>query len=360
MTAGAVFIGSGSHAAPTASQGVPAALERRVRLAFLPTPLARLDRLAEHLGRPAGSILIKRDDLTGFPAGGNKIRKLEYVCREAIDSGCDTIVTGGAAQSNHGRQTAAACAQLGLKCVLVLADHKPARLSGNTILAALCGAELRWIGPEPDLESAIRAEADELRRSGVRAYSTPIGASVPVGALGYVRCALELREQDDSFDLVALGSGSGGTQSGLAVGLGTHDRVLGLALGDAQYISARVEKLALQTAELIGRPRPAGACRLFGDRLTTVHRPPSDETLQAILLLGRLEGVALDPVYTGPAMAGLIAACRNGAIARTEKVVFIHTGGVPGLLADPVLDWIGPHAAAGAASGDEPRNAAPA
>jgi D-cysteine desulfhydrase family pyridoxal phosphate-dependent enzyme len=323
----------------TSPQGAAAALERRVSLAQLPTPLHPLDRLARHLGRASGSILAKRDDLTGLAGGGNKTRKLEYLLQDALDQGCDVVVTGAGVQSNHCRQTAAGAAAVGLRCVLVLGGARPERPSGNLVLDEVCGAEIRFAPAAQDLEAEIQSVCDELRLEGARPYALPVGGSVALGALGYVRAGLELKEQHDSFDVVVLGTGSCGTQGGLAAGLGGHERIRGIRIGERQDIRSRVERIAREAAALAGLPEPTGSCILDEGQLGAGYAHPTEAGWEAIKLVGSLEGVILDPVYTGKAMAGLIDGCRSGAIARDQQVVFLHTGGMPGLLAERYLAW---------------------
>lgn len=327
---------------------------RRVRLAALPTPLEPLDRLGHHLGRPPGTLWVKRDDLTGLGGGGNKARKLEYLCADALERGCDTLVTGGGVQSNHVRMTAAAANRLGLACTIVVAGHRPDVPSGNLFLDELMGPEIVWFGGEGDLEyeameEAIIAAADRLRSAGRRPYAMPIGGASPIGALGYVAAAAELRGQAPDLDLVVVADGSGGTHAGLAAGLGRHDLVLGVDVGARHDLDAYVPARAAEVAALAGLPAPAGA-ESFGapgatgpvdhDRAGPGYGTPGEDTREAVLLAARLEGLVLDPVYTGKAMAGLVAACREGRVGPDARVVFLHTGGMPALLASPYARWL--------------------
>jgi D-cysteine desulfhydrase family pyridoxal phosphate-dependent enzyme len=319
-----------------------AVLDRRLPLAHLPTPLVALDRLGAALGMPAGHLCAKLDDATGLAAGGNKVRKLEYLCAEARAQGCDTLVTGGGAQSNHARLTAAAARRLGLECTLVLGGQPPATPVGNLILDQLLGAELRWVEAYEygAVEAAIAAAADDLAAHGRRPYRVPIGGSTPLGALGYVRCAIELLAQAPHTELVVVASGSGGTQAGLAAGLGDHRRVLGIDVGARPGLAAHVQDLAARTAALAELPSPAGEAQLDATQIGAGYAAQTDACRAAITTAARLEGLVLDPVYTGKAMAGLIAARRDNRIAAETRIVFVHTGGLPALFTPSAVAWL--------------------
>lgn len=322
----------------------------RVTLSHLPTPVEPMDGLARVLGVPAGRLVVKRDDATGLALGGNKVRKLEYLCADALARGARQLVTGGGPQSNHCRQTAAAAAKLGLGCTVLLLGRPSAAFSGNLVLDSLFGAEIRWVDAEVQdyiwrLDDDISAEADRLTAAGTPAYPIVVGGSVPLGALGYVRAARELQAQVPDLARVFCPSGSVGTHAGLAVGLGDHNLVQGveLAADDRQWRLDRIESLAAETAALAGLPIPRGRPQVAESGGTEAH---AEATLEAILLAARTEGLVLDPIYTGKTMAGLIAACRQGALPEEGKVVFLHTGGAPGLLASDHAQWIA-HASAG-------------
>ena len=333
------------------------ALQRRVPLANLPTPLEPLDRLGRHLGKPPGTLWVKRDDVTGLGGGGNKARKLEYLCAEALAQGCDTLVTGGGVQSNHVRMTAAAANRLGLACTIVVAGERPVVPSGNILLDELLGPEIVWFGGAGDLEyeameQAIVDTADRLTARGRRPYAMPIGGASTVGALGYVNAASELRADLPKVglpkvDLVVVADGSGGTHAGLAAGLGRHDLVLGVDVGARDDLDTYVPARAADAAALAGLDPPTGIER-FGtpggpvdhDRAGPGYGMPDEATREAVLLAARLEGLILDPVYTGKAMAGLVAACRDGRVAPPANVVFLHTGGMPALFANPYAGWL--------------------
>jgi L-cysteate sulfo-lyase len=314
----------------------PAAGAERVRLAHLPTPLEPLERLSRELGGPR--IWVKRDDLTGLAGGGNKTRKLEFLLGEALDQGADTVMTAGAVQSNHARQTAAACARLGVACELFLVEGAPGRgdsygRSGN--------AKVRILPGSSNAETVMEERAEALRGEGRRPYVIPVGGSNAVGALGYVECACELSAQAHGMSLVidALihASASHGTQAGLVVGLavaGAEARLLGVGVsGSAQQARANVERIAAATCESLGSPPRYAEIEVDDRFVGEGYGIPTPEGLAAIQLLARLEGLLLDPVYTGKAMAGLVAMIREGRFSDKQNVVFLHTGGWPALFA---------------------------
>jgi D-cysteine desulfhydrase len=315
-----------------------AALDHRVRLASLPTPLDRADRLAAALDMDPGALWVKRDDLTGLAGGGNKVRKLEYLCAEAVALDADVLVTGAGTQSNHCRMTAAAANRLGIDCTLVLDGPKPAHPTGNVLLDRLLGASVRWLEEEAslgkDIDIAIERAADELREAGRRPYAIPVGGSNALGGLGYVRAADELLGQLPDVETVVLATGSCGTHAGLVAGLGDHDRVLGVRVGERRSMERLVTSKAEAIAALAGRASPRGSCTMDHDRLGDGYGAVTQEALDAIELAARTEGLILDPVYTGKAMAGLIAARASGRITRSTRTVFLHSGGLPGLFAE--------------------------
>jgi L-cysteate sulfo-lyase len=318
----------------------------RVSLAHLPTPLERLPRFSKHLGGP--DIWVKRDDCTGLATGGNKTRKLEWVMGAALESGADTIITVGALQSNHVRQTAAAAAKLGCKCVVLL-EHRIAeptdtyRQSGNVLLDRLLGAELFEYPKGTAFDAAMAEHAERIRATGGRPYIVPGGASDPVGALGYVNCALELLAQANDrglmIDHLVTATGSAGTQAGLVVGLkAMHSRVplLGIGVGAPQDVQeAKVHELAVATADYIGAPGivtpqdVVANCDYVGD----AYGVPTDAMNEAVLLLARTEGLLFDPVYSGKALAGLIDLVTSGFFGDAGNIVFLHTGGSTALFA---------------------------
>jgi len=302
---------------------------QRLPLAHLPTPLEAAPRLSEALGV---EILVKRDDCTGLALGGNKARKLEWLLADARAKGCDTLVTAGGAQSNFCRMTAGAAARLGLGCELVLAGDAPARPSGNLILDALLGATLHFAGAH-DWRVLEAQVAEIAAKHGARAYPMPIGGASPVGALAYAFAAEELLAQCETPpDWVVVADGSGGTHAGLLLGFPPEVRVLGVdvARPPVPHVE-RIPRLAAKAAALAGRSAPRGEV-IVVDHTGPGYAAVTEECREAVHLAARTEGLLLDPVYTGKALAGLVAAARDGRVS--GRVVFWHTGGAPALFAD--------------------------
>ena len=308
--------------------------EPRVDLAHLPTPLEELPRLTKLLGGPR--LLVKRDDQTGLALGGNKVRKLEFLVAHAIAEGADTLVTSGSIQSNHCRQTAAAAARIGLRCVLLLGGKNPGGMSeGNLLLDRLLGAEVR-IG-EQTLEDAAKT----LRAAGKKPYVIPIGGSNAVGATGYVAAMEELSDQlkqrSDNVDWIVVPTGSGGTQSGLAVGarsLGFAGKILGIGVGEpVDETKQRLTPIANATARhlnLSERFKP-GDFEVNSDFLGGGYGVMGDLERKTIRTVAETEGLLLDPVYTGRAFGGLVELTKKGFFRKEETVLFWHTGGIPEL-----------------------------
>ncbi len=334
------------------------ALERRIPLVSLPTPLESLDRLGAALGMSPGSLWVKRDDVTGLALGGNKARKLEYLCADAVAHGCDTLVTGGGQQSNHVRMTAAAARKLGLDCVVVVGGDRPDTPTGNVLLDEMFGPRIIWAGQTGPatsgigldyfaIEHAIDATCEALAAEGRRPYGTPIGGASTVGALGYVGAALELEGQADTMggpaEVVVVASGSGGTHAGLAAGLGDHTRILGVDVGARPDLDTCLPDKARDAAALAGLPPPTGEPTVDHRHFGRHYADHTDSCRDAILLAARTEGLVLDPVYTGKAMAGLVAARREGRIGPDTRTVFVHTGGAPGLFAAGHGTWLRGH-----------------
>ena len=317
----------------------------RVRLGHLPTPLEPMARLSAHLGGP--TLWIKRDDCTGLATGGNKTRKLEYLLADALQQGADTLITLGALQSNHARQTAAAAARLGLKCVLVLEERvsQPTdayRHNGNILLDRLLGATLKYVPRDSSLTAAVDLVADDVRRTGGKPYVIPGGGSNAVGALGYVGCALEILQQAAGLgirvDRVIHATGSSGTQAGLIAGfdgMQSGVRVLGITVGRPRDNQERnVARLLDATWAHLGRNGAShdnieANDNYFGE----AYGIPTPAMKEAIGLVAETEGVLLDPVYSGKAMSGLIDLLRKGTFGKNENIVFVHTGGQAGLFA---------------------------
>ena len=315
----------------------------RFPLAQLPTPIEELKSLSRELGGP--ELLIKRDDQTGLALGGNKTRKLEFLVGQALEQGADTLVTAGAAQSNHCRQTAAAAARAGLRCELLLNGTKPELPNGNVLLDELLGARIHWIQPSERV-ARLRELPDQLRKQGRKPYVIPVGGSNGVGATGYVLAMIELIEQLDGIDRrvdhVVFASSSGGTQAGMVVGAkvtGFNGRLHGVSIDRDDHDGAPYEHeladIANETAKYIGYDAQF-TTRDFNvtyDYLGGGYGIVSDLEREAIRLLGSREGVVLDPVYTGRAMGALIDLIRKKAFRSGETVLFWHTGGAPALFA---------------------------
>lgn len=318
----------------------------RIKLAHLPTPIEAMPRVSKAAGGP--QFFVKRDDCTGLAFGGNKVRKIEFLLGEALEQGATTIVTMGTVQSNHLPLTAAAACRLGLKCELVL-EHRVAietrryHESGNVMLNELYGAGSRVVPESEDAMAVTEAIAREARRRGETPYVIPRGGSTPTGALGYVACAAEIIEQSERegycFDFIVHATGSAATQAGLLVGLrlmGNKMPVIGIGVNAPEPVqSKRVYDMACRTAELLGKPGTVTAddiitqCDYVGDGYGLV----TPAMRAALMDVARLEGLLLDPVYSGKAMAGMLDLARNGYFPADANVLFIHTGGSPALFA---------------------------
>ena len=316
----------------------------RIRLAHLPTPLEPMPRLSAALGGP--ELWIKRDDCTGLSTGGNKTRKLEYLMAEAVAAGADIVLTQGATQSNHARQTAAAAAKLGMDCHLILEDrtgyNEPNyRRNGNVLLDVLHGATIEYRGTGLDMNAELLAVADGFAAKGRTPYAIPGGGSNATGALGYVNCALELLGQmvdrGLTFDHMVTATGSAGTQAGLIVGLKALNAqlpLLGIGVRAAREVQegnvfrlAQAVEAKIGVAGVVARADVVANCDYVGPG----YGIPADSTLEAIDLFARLEGLLLDPVYSGKGAAGLIDLIRKGHFKAGQRVVFLHTGGAIGL-----------------------------
>ncbi len=308
------------------------------------TPIEHLPRFTETLGGP--DIFIKRDDLLGLSAGGNKTRKLEFSVADALSQGADTLITCGAVQSNHCRLTLSAAVKEGLKCRLVLEERVPdsydPNASGNNFLFNLLGVEkIKVVPGGSDMMAAMREVSDEVKAEGRKAYIIPGGASNAIGATGYVACAQEIMDQISdkglNIDYLVCASGSGGTHSGLVVGFygcNMNIPILGINVSRKKDVQEElIYKLAQETAERVGVttqiPRDAITC--FDEYVGPGYSLPTPEMAEAVRLLAETEGILLDPVYTGKTMAGLIGLARKGFFKKEDKVLFLHTGGAPAL-----------------------------
>jgi len=308
------------------------------------TPIEKLHRLSAELGGP--EIYMKRDDLLGLAGGGNKTRKLEFLVAEAITRGADTLITCGAVQSNHCRLTLAAAVKEGLKCRLVLEErvagsYNP-EAAGNNFLFRLMGVEkIKVVPGGSDMPAAMQELADEVAASGGKAYVIPGGGSTPVGATGYVACAEEILsqafEQSLNIDRIICASGSTGTHAGLITGFfgnNSNIPVIGINVSREKKVQEQmVYDLVKQTAKHVGVtseiPRKAVVC--FDEYVGPGYSLATPEMAEAVRMLARLEGILMDPVYTGKAMAGLIDLVRKKYFDVNEKVLFVHTGGSPAL-----------------------------
>jgi L-cysteate sulfo-lyase len=320
----------------------------RLNFAHLPTPLEPMKRLTELLGGPR--LWIKRDDCTGLSTGGNKTRKLEFLMADAREQGADTVITQGATQSNHARQTAAISARLGMECHLLLEDRTGSteenyNLNGNVLLDRLHGATVSKRPGGADMQAEMEKLADRLRQDGKKPYLIPGGGSNPVGALGYVNAALEIVYQATSMGLniatVVHATGSAGTQAGLVTGfkaLGGQIPVLGIGVrAPKEKQEESVFNLARRTADHIGlgdiieRSDVVANCDYVGPG----YGLPTPGMVEAVALLARTEGILLDPVYSGKGMDGLIDLIRKGHFRKDSDIVFVHTGGSAALFGYP-------------------------
>lgn len=320
----------------------------RVQLGHFPTPLEPMDRLSEMLGGPR--LWVKRDDCTGLSSGGNKTRKLEYLMADAQDQGADTIITQGATQSNHARQTAAAAAKLGMGCHILLEDRTGSgetsyTLNGNVLLDQLHGASISKRDGGADMNAEMETLAEKLLAEGKTPYIIPGGGSNPIGALGYVNCARELAEQAAStglhIDALVHATGSSGTQAGLVAGLAAIQsdmHLLGIGVRAPQPKQEQmVFDLAQRTADYLdtGLTIPRSHVRANCDYVGPGYGLPTDGMIKALKLLAETEGLLFDPVYSGKGLDGLIDQIREGFFDGMSNVVFLHTGGSAALFGYP-------------------------
>src|SRR5216117_57423 len=314
----------------------------RLRFAHLPTPVETLPRLSEALGGPR--LLIKRDDQTGLAFGGNKTRKLEFLVAEAREQGAKTVITGGAIQSNHCRQTAAVAARFGFKCILVLSGTEAQHASGNLLLDQLFGAEIVYVTDRKDRDRILQETFDRAIQEGTKPYLVPYGGSNATGALGYAFAMKELIDQNVDADWIVFATSSGGTHAGLLLGqrfFGFSGKILGISVDEPEeWLKKEVSQLASATREKIGDRiefTPADVL-VNADYCDAGYGVVTDREREAIELFARHEGLLLDPVYTGRAAAGMIDLIRKGFFKKDETVLFLHTGGLPALFADQYAD----------------------
>lgn len=319
----------------------------RVKIAHLPTPLEPLPRFSKAIGG-GPKLFIKRDDETGLATGGNKVRKLEFLLADAMEKGADVILTMGAPFSNHCRMTAAACSKLGLDCTLALTGEEPAQYVGNVFLSELFGADLRFFPPTPT-ESAsefrkriFEEVTEDLVAEGRTPYVIPVGGATPLGELGYVLAVKEIQEQarelDVHFDHIAVCKGSGGTMAGLIVGANYYQletTVMGFSdsppseLFDANFVARLTNQIA-ELIELDFRVSPEDLS-IYYEYAGTGYNIPTTECARVIKLMAQTEGILLEPVYTGKTMAGIVGLSEKGILTEENTVLFMHTGGLPGL-----------------------------
>jgi L-cysteate sulfo-lyase len=321
----------------------------RLHLAHLPTPLEPMPRISEHLGGP--SLWIKRDDCTGLSSGGNKTRKLEFLMADAVERGADTIITQGATQSNHARQSCAAAARLGLESHILLEDrtgyHDEAyAYNGNVLLDQLHGATISLRPAGSDMNAEMELLAQRLRDDGRKPYVIPGGGSNETGALGYVNAAFEMTHQANErslrIDHLVHATGSAGTQAGLVVGMQAVNAGIPVYGVSVRAPKAKQEEnvfgLAQRTLDFMGLAQslvPRDSVVANSDYVGDGYGLPTDSMVEAVKMLAHYEGILLDPVYSGKGFAGLIDLVRKGHFKKGENVVFLHTGGSVSLFAYP-------------------------
>ena len=309
----------------------------RVRFAHLPTPVETMPRLTSLLGGPR--LLVKRDDQTGLAFGGNKTRKLEFLVAEAQSRGAKTLITAGALQSNHCRQTAAAAARFGFSCILVLVGEPPARASANLLLDQLFGAQIVWT-ERSRRDDTLQQTFERSASQGQTPYLVPYGGSSPTGALAYAFAMQEFLHQNTRADWIVFASSSGGTQAGLVLGAREFKysgKVLGISVDEPKReLQNRVARLASETSKRLGKTRQFSAEEVLvnSDYSAAGYGVMTGAEQEAISLFARHEGLLLDPVYTGRAAAGMIDLIRKGFFKPAETVLFWHTGGQPALFAE--------------------------
>ena len=316
----------------------------RVHFAHLPTRIEELPRLTEHLNGPR--ILVKRDDQTGLAFGGNKTRKLEFLIAEALEQGSKTLITGGALQSNHCRQTAAAAARFGLDCILVLNGEMPDQPSANLLLDQVFGAELVTIKNRALRDQTLQETYDRAIAGGRKPYLVTYGGSSPTGALGYAFAMKEYMEQNVPADWMVFGTSSGGTHAGLVLGqrvFGYSGKVLGISIDEPEdWLKTRVSALASEASERMGEPMEFTPEDVLANEeyCKAGYGVLTDAEREAVKMFANYEGLLLDPVYTGRAAAGMIDLVRKGFFKKDETILFWHTGGGPALFAEKYANKI--------------------
>ena len=316
----------------------------RLHFAHLPTPIEELPRLSDHLSGPR--ILVKRDDQTGLAFGGNKTRKLEFLVAEAQEQGAKTLISGGALQSNHCRQTAAAAARFGFDCILVLNGEMPEKPSANLLLDQLFGAEIVAIADRKERDRVLQETFDKAVADGRKPYLVPYGGSSPTGALGYAFAMEEFMKQNIHADWIVFGTSSGGTHAGLVLGqrvFGFKGKVLGISIDEPEeWLKSHVSALASVASEKLGERIEFTQSDVLAnaDYCEAGYGVLTDAEREAVNLFAKYEGLLLDPVYTGRAAAGMIDLIRKGFFKKDETVLFWHTGGQPALFAEKYANKI--------------------
>src|SRR5207249_7248827 len=316
----------------------------RLTFAHLPTPIEMLPRLSETFGGPR--LLIKRDDQTGLAFGGNKTRKLEFLVAEARDQGAKTLISGGALQSNHCRQTAAAAARFGFECILVLTGDMPEQFSGNLLLDHLFGAQVIYVADRKDRDKMLQQTFDRAAEKGMKPYLVPYGGSSSTGALGYAFAVKEFIEQDVHADWIVFATSSGGTHAGLVVGqrmFGYKGKVLGISIDESEErLKSHVSELASSASKKLGKRIEFARTEVLAnaDYCKAGYGVLTEPEREAIRLFAKYEGLLLDPVYTGRAAAGMIDLMRERFFKKDETVLFLHTGGQPALFEDEYANKI--------------------
>ena len=316
----------------------------RLRFAHLPTPIEELPRLSATLGGPR--ILVKRDDQTGLAFGGNKTRKLEFLVAEAQEQGAKMLISAGAIQSNHCRQTAAAAAKFGFECILVLTGQLTEQASANLLLDELFGAKIVNVIDRADRDRVLKETFDKAASDGKKPYLVPYGGSSTTGALGYAFAMDEFMQQNVLADWIVFGTSSGGTHAGLVLGqrvFGYKGKVLGISIDESEeWLKTHISALASDASERIGtRINFTLDAVLATDQYCKAgYGVLTDAEREAVRLFASKEGLLLDPVYTGRAAAGLINLIRKGSFKKDETVLFWHTGGQPALFADQYSNLI--------------------
>jgi len=318
----------------------------RIKLGHFPTPIEHLANITEYLDGP--EIFIKRDDCSGLATGGNKTRKLEFIMSDALNSKADLIITVGAIQSNHARQTAASCAILGIKCLIVL-EQKVANAteaymnSGNVFLNQLFDAEMVLCPIGKDVEEYALKIMDKKRNEGKNPYFIPVGGSNHLGGLGYIECMREIKEYDKDglFTHIVLATGSGGTQAGLVAGKNIYKskaQIIGISIKDNKnYQEEKVFKLTNNSCDYVGEDHVGrNEVIAFDGYVGDGYAIPTEGMISAVKLMARKEAILLDPVYTGKAFAGLVDLVQKRHFKKTDKILFIHTGGSA---AFPAFEW---------------------